>query len=298
MGRLIARYLEQRAWRGHVLYPRSAEETRQVAKDHGSSANSCLIAVGGDGTVRQVAAGIIESGGVSSLGVLPSGGGNDFYRMTGMPTVATEALDALRHACPQRCDYGRVAWRQGESVRRMIFMNAAGVGLDAAVAGRAASLRLPGLLRYMVATIVELMRWRPAAAEIRFDSEPASRHMRLLFAYAANGKYGGGGFKLAPRASARDGMLDVCLVGNLSLSRALVLFPRAIQGTHEYAPEVRIVRAALVELLPNTPMPLHVDGDLLTNRASQIRIEIIPRGISVLMASSGTAARPPPARNR
>lgn len=266
-----------------ILSPKDRDETRRLVRDLAGESDSCFVAVGGDGTVSQVAAGIIEAGTHCHLGVIPTGSGNDFWRMTGLPARVPKALDELKCARPAACDYGRISWTEEGGHCEAVFLNATGVGFDAAAADAAGRMPLPGILGYIAAAVLQLARWNAPEVDVMPQGYLKPIRQRLLFAYAGNGIFGGGGFRLLPEASIQDGYLDVCVVKDVPFFRGLVLLPRALYGTHVSAPEVNIMRVKALDIHSESPLPLHVDGELLSRTATSIRIQIVAGGISVLL---------------
>jgi YegS/Rv2252/BmrU family lipid kinase len=247
-----------------------------------------VVAVGGDGTVHEVCRGLIESGRPVSLGVIPLGTGNDFAKMLGMPRRLDEAAQALKTATPQAVDYGRVRWHEDGQPHEQPFVNAVGIGFDAQAAIEASAFKgLPGFSGYLAAVLRTLRRWQ--SPQVRIVGRSASDQARallyegpLLLVTVGNGISSGGMFRLTPQASITDGLLDVCLVRDLSRSRILQLMPHVIQGTHETAQEVHMHQITHLTISTNTGLPVHADGEILAQQAPTIEIEVVSGGLSVL----------------
>lgn len=251
-----------------------------------------VIAVGGDGTIQEVARGLIESGRPTHLGLIPLGTGNDFVNAIGMPPTLEAALDALRTAVPTPVDYGRVRWTEAGQPNERVFVNAVGVGFDARVNIEAVALKgLPGRTGYLAAVLRTLRRWDGpptrvvghAAAEA--EPEATARLLYdgpLLMVSVGNGDRVGGLFRLTPRASLTDGLLDVCLVEHASPWRILQVLPRAVRGRHEMAREVHTFRVRSLTITPTTCLPVHADGEILAENAQSVEISVVPHGLSVL----------------
>lgn len=250
-----------------------------------------IIAVGGDGTVKEVAAGIVSSKKRVHLGVIPAGTGNDFARMLNLPKKIDAAFHTLRKSRPANVDYGIVRWNGRDYTNESIFVNAIGVGFDARVAREVNAVKkLPGLLSYLVAGIRTVRRWE--SPEVRLTNGVAQEQSdeiyrgRLFMVTAGNGKSSGGGFLFTPGARLTDGFFDVCIVEPVSLTRALQLIPRVLAGKHTTAPEVHMYRKTSLRITSMSDLPIHADGEILTLSARAIEIEIVTGGISVLVISS------------
>ena len=244
-----------------------------------------VMAVGGDGTVHEVSRGLIESGRPVSLGVLPLGTGNDFVKMLGIPRRLDEAVQALKTAVPQAVDYGHVRWQEYGQQHEQPFVNAVGIGFDAQAAIEAKAFKgLPGMSGYLAAVLRTLRRWQ--SPEVRVvDQSTAEPYLLyagpLLLVTVGNGISSGGMFRLTPQASITDGVLDVCLVQDVSRSRIVQMMPRVIQGTHEMAQEVHMHQVTSLIINTSASLPLHADGEILAQQAHTIEIEVVSGGLSV-----------------
>ena len=255
--------------------------------------SDAVIAVGGDGTVHEVGRGLIESGGGAALGVVPFGTGNDFARALGMPGSAKAAIRALAHAETIAVDYGRVRWREEAGEREEVFVNAVGAGFDARAAHEGARTKhLPGLAAYLLA-VFRALRHRTEPGCRLFDGTPSHPGPlrfdgRLLFVTAGNGVSSGGGFRLTPQASLTDGLLDVLVVEAAPTRRILAILPFAPWGRHLGFREVHAHRAPAFFAEFDAPVPVHTDGEVLTQTARSIAVEVVPGGLRVLVPK-GTA---------
>jgi diacylglycerol kinase (ATP) len=251
--------------------PGAAEDTAAVAVRRGCAP---IIAVGGDGTVHEVVNGLLggravgppgpgrgpeQSGGpdparIPAFGVIPTGSGNDFARAMGLRAEVESAVRAILDSPPLRIDVGQF--------RERFFLNAASVGFDAEVAAVAEKggslLRSVGPLLYPLALLRALPRYCLRDLQIELDGKLLKR--RALLVAIANGPRYGGGFRICPKADPGDGMLDVCVIGDLSLARAVRLLPRLRAGTHVGAAEVEHYRARAVRI-SGSEAPVQLDGE-------------------------------------
>ncbi len=250
--------------------------------------SDAVIAVGGDGTVHEVGRGLIEGGGSAALGVVPFGTGNDFARALRMPGSARAAIRALAHAEIVAVDYGRVRWREESDVREEVFVNAMGLGFDARAADEGArTKRLPGLSAYLLAVFRALRRRVEPGARL-FVGTPEHPGAplfdgKLLFVTAGNGFSSGGGFRLTPRASLTDGLLEVLVVEAAPTRRILSILPFALWGRHLGFREAHAHRVPAFFAELAVGVPLHADGEVLSRAARRIAVEVAPGGLRVLV---------------
>jgi YegS/Rv2252/BmrU family lipid kinase len=253
--------------------------------EQGASEADAVVAIGGDGTVQEVAIGLLSHPHPVPMGVLPQGTGNDFVKMLGMSKDLRLAVRQLSQATPVAVDVGRVTWEDAAGTHTRHFMNAVGAGFDAAAALRSSAYKfLPGIAGYLVAVLRTLAVWQsPEIALFTEKEAPAAYVGPLLLVTAANGVSSGGGFYLTPQASLHDGLFDVCLIEAVSPFRALRMIPSVLRGTHLDAPEVHLLRTPFLYLTARNGLPLHADGELLSQQAHTLTAEVLPKRLHVLM---------------
>lgn len=259
-------------------YPKHASE---IARQ--STADVC-VAVGGDGTVHEVARGLVGKP-KARLAVWPVGTGNDFVKMTAVPKKIAVAIQKTKQFVFQKVDVGRISWEDHEGSGSDIFLNAVGIGFDAAAAGRAPRYKhLPGsAAAYLAAVFATLSSWSGPLVSVK--SENLSFDGPLLLVTAGNGKSSGGRFYLTPDADIRDGLLDVCLIRNASVPRILAMLPRAFWGGHTTCPEVTMSREHELHITSESGLSIHADGEILSMNARDIQIQIDPGALEVAFPS-------------
>ena len=236
-----------------------------------------IVAVGGDGTVHDVANGLLRHGAATTLGVIPVGTGNDFAKLVGVyrhdPARAVARLVSAR---AQRFDVGRV----GDEY----FVNSMGFGFGPEVVRvRNASPARSGWLSYLSPVPRAFFGFRPPLFEVSAAEHRERGYMMMV--EVCNGTTAGGAYRFAPAADPADGYLDVCLVRRVSLPRFLVAIPRVMRGTHADMKEVTLFRTREVTLrAPATPLLLHLDGELRAPDISECTVSVAPGRLNVLVA--------------
>jgi YegS/Rv2252/BmrU family lipid kinase len=236
-----------------------------------------VIAVGGDGTVHEVANGLVASGSDAALGVVPAGSGDDFAKVLGtFRLVPEQAVARIVTSARRRVDVGRAC---GE-----YFVNSCGFGFGPAVVhARNAMPGLKGFLSYLVPIVRTFARFRPP----RFSVESAEHREtgEMMMVEICNGTTAGGSYRFAPDAQPGDGRLDACLVRKVSLPRFLLALPRLIRGTHTGMREFALFRSARVTIrCADGPLLLHLDGELREPGVRECTVEVLPGRLTVLMA--------------
>ncbi len=237
----------------------------ELARAAASDGYRYLVAVGGDGTVSEVANGILHSTNSSDtiLGVVSTGTGSDFVRSVGIPRNYTSACSFLTSSRRLLIDVGVVEYQsKGQSLRRF-FVNAAGVGFDAVVVE--ATERLPkyfgGTIPYLAGLVRALFGYKNKAIVVGVGS--GSEAKRILSVIVANGGYCGGGMHMAPEASLNDNLLDVVTIGDIGKFELLKALPMVYKGTHITHPKVRMEKAAHITIESSERILVQADGELL-----------------------------------
>ncbi len=242
-----------------------------------------ILVVGGDGTVHEVANGLLRQAvgaGTPALAVHPVGTGNDFARTARSSRDAAESARRAARGAVVRLDAGRATWAGGQR----FFVNLLGFGVDVEVLRRRARFsRISGLAQYMAAFATAVVRYRPPSAKIELGGEAISGAVTI--AAFTCGRTIGGGFMISPAAEPADGRLDLCHVPALGLLQVAPLALKAVRGTHGRSKHVtmRRLERATVKAAGEEAIWFEVDGELLPEPLPELRVEVVPRALGVLM---------------
>lgn len=237
--------------RAEIFVTERAGHARELACGAIERGASTVVAWGGDGTVNEVANALAFT--PAALAVVPSGSGNGLARELGVPFEPVAALDvALR---------GRTRLIDGGELDGRLFVNIAGVGLDARVAHQFArhGLVRRGFLRYLEIGTRELLAFTPTTHRVDADGWHIERAV-LLIAIANARQYGNGAL-IAPQAVIDDGRLDVVVVAGRPLWQTLRQVPRLFTGQIGKVPGVSMRSVESVTISAAPPIAYHVDGE-------------------------------------
>jgi YegS/Rv2252/BmrU family lipid kinase len=218
-----------------------------------------LLAVGGDGTVHEVVNGIYASGALGKvrLGVVPAGTGMDFARNTRVGRRLQATVGRILSGNERRVDLGLAG-----AYTPAVFVNFAESGIGAAVVAHEARRRpMPGRAAYLVAALDAIRAQRNVPAAVKVDGVDAFDGP-VVSVVIANGRYFGGGMRIAPRASMDDGLLDVLILGDFSRGELLAQIWKIYPGVHLSHSKVAWLRGRSVELHLHGPSQLDLDGEL------------------------------------
>lgn len=252
----------------YTEYPGHALALTKAALEAGERR---IVAVGGDGTVNEVASALAGSGAV--MGILPFGTGNDLCRTLDLPSQPEEALEVLFAGCVRPMDAGMANSR--------FFLNAAGFGFDVDVLRRTEKFkkRLNGMLPYALGVIQTLFSLRPL--HLRAQTEGDFIELEALILVVSNGRYFGGGMMPAPEADPFDAKFDVCIVRRLPLHRILPVLIRVVKGKHQGLPEVLCFRSAEITVESPQDEPLELDGEIC--EVTPVTFRLLPGAIPLLV---------------
>lgn len=252
---------------------RAPGHARNLARDAVSRGVDRVVAVGGDGTVSEVAGGL--AGSQVALGVIPAGTGNDFSHALGLPSAPEPAARVALGRSRRRVDLGHVH----NADQRVSFVNVTGCGFDAEVVRRtSATLCAGGALLYLGGILRTLRAFRPVPMRLVADGRSLER-LVLGIAVAIGPRYGGG-MLIAPHAVVDDGWFDVCLIGDVTPLQLVALLPRLYAGTHGVHRAVELFRCrelTVEPVLAASDVGCQADGELLDRLPATFSIQ--PQGL-------------------
>lgn len=277
----IARALEGRAGDVTARFTKQRGHAIALTRELLEQGFETIVAVGGDGTVNEVANGFFRDGRPvrenAKLGVLPRGTGGDFRRSFGLPSRLDDAIEIVAHGKSRRIDMARAVFRGGE--RLFINLTSFGMGGEVAARSRNALSPLSGKLAFLYATANVFLRYRPKAVRLRLDGHDAGEHTILNIA-VGNGPFHGGGMHVCPRALMDDGLLEVTVIHHLGLLQLARDLPVLYSSDIYRHPKTRHFRAQRVEAYCDETASIEVDGEPLGSLP--LEITVMPRAIDVL----------------
>jgi len=235
-----------------------------------------IIACGGDGTVSEVANGILSSGKDVELGILPSGTGGDFRRSLEIPSQSRDAARVLREGQTVRIDVGRISYIDHDGNEAMrYFLGVASCGMSTKVIERVKAgspdwlpVNTPkwigGRISFGASLLQTAMRTTPTRLVVQLD-DSHERNLVVSNLCIANARYFGGGMKIAPDAKLTDGKFDVVGIGDLGALKIFTSAPRVYKGSHLSMPEVSHALARKISVRPadrSSEVALEIDGEL------------------------------------
>ncbi len=261
-----------------VRYTEYAGHAEVLAREAVEKGTDIVVAVGGDGTVNEVARALIHT--QTALGIIPCGSGNGLARHLQLPMDPEGAIQMINEACIKSLDYG--------TMNNLPFFCTCGMGFDAFVSMKFANSGKRGLLSYIENTLRETLTYKPDTYTLTLDDQQIEQRA-FVIACANASQYGNNAF-IAPAATMSDGLMDITVLEPFSAIEAPQLALQLFNGTLTTNSRVKTFKARKAHIKRLSKAPVHVDGDpLLTD--TEIDVEIHPKGILMVVNPSAPPRR-------
>ncbi len=246
-----------------------------------------VYACGGDGTLNEVAQGVYLSGNkTASLGVIPTGSGNDFLRSFAIPESRFRSLSDMMRGETVPCDLLVVTDDDGAE---RVCVNIASAGFDAAVCrGQEKFKRVPlmtGPAAYKLSLAQQFTKHLGHSFQVLADGEPIGTKLKgeYMFALGANGNCYGGGFRASPESKTNDGVFELILIERLSRATLCRAVNDYRKGTYfdKLAKHMVRKRVTSMQILSEKPLDMNLDGEMVTMRNP--RISILPAALQLIL---------------
>ena len=254
----------------HIFFTEYAGQASELARWQVKKGVPYIVAVGGDGTVNEVAKSLRDTPAV--MGIVPCGSGNGLARHLHIPLKLTEALELINNASVVSIDYGLVNDKP--------FFCTFGTGFDAHISHIFAKAEKRGFWTYMRLIIKEFFTYRSARYKLKVDGNKLKTRATVL-TIANSSQYGNNGY-ISPHADITDGKLDVCIVRPFPKFRAGVLAVRLLRKSIDKSSYYHTIRGKKITIKRKHKGEVHLDGDPCL-MGKKLKIKIVPKGLKVLV---------------
>ncbi|MGQ9618606.1 MAG: diacylglycerol/lipid kinase family protein [Candidatus Aminicenantia bacterium] len=239
------------------------EITRESIKD----GYEFIVGVGGDGTINEIANGFFENERImnpeATMGIIPSGTGNDFVKSLKIPRRIKDAINHLKDGRILRIDVGKVRFvdHNGFQTTRF-FLNVADFGIGGEVVKRVnkKDISKRGKWAYWRALFESAMKFKGCKVKVFVGNREFTKN--FFIGAIANGRIFGGNMLIAPSASVEDGLFDIVLVESISFIELMRNAIRLIKGTHLTHPKVEFLKDRIVKAIPEEGnVMIEIDGE-------------------------------------
>ena len=267
---LIDQYLDKTKFEYEIAitqYAGHASEIATKAKDDGVDV---VVAVGGDGTVNEVARAIVHSN--TALGIIPCGSGNGLARHLLLPLNVRKAIDVINKSEVRQLDYG--------IINGYHFFCTCGMGFDAFVSMKFAEAGKRGPITYVENVMREGLKYKPETYTIE-DENSTLQYKAFLISCANASQYGNNAY-IAPQASMSDGLMDVIIMEPFDVFEAPQISIEMFSKTLDKNSKIKTFRTRHLHIHRDKPGVIHYDGDPVMTGAD-IDIELKPKGINIIV---------------
>lgn len=250
-----------------TLYSGHASEIAKKAKEEGCD---IVVAIGGDGTVNEVARSIINSD--TALGIIPCGSGNGLARHLMLPMDAHKAIEVINMHTTHELDYG--------IINNIPFFCTCGMGFDAFISMKFAESGRRGPVTYLENILREGLKYKPETYEIE-DETGITRQRAFLISCANASQYGNNAY-IAPQASMSDGLLDVIIMAPFDVLEAPQISIDMFNKTLDKNSRINTFHTRHIHIRREKPGFIHYDGDPIMADAD-VDISVVEKGIKVII---------------
>jgi len=258
-----------------------AKDGTELAKTAVSENYDAVIAAGGDGTISEVANGLItavpDDQPTLPLGILPVGSANDLAKMMGLPLDIPTAVDLIANRNTQLLDAGRVQY----DGKTHYFDNNSAIAMEPMITLEHMKInRVSGEARYYLALLKGVIKLKAWQMSITWDDGEYIGPTYLLS--VCNGPRTGG-MMIAPGASMDDGYFDIVLAPEVPKTTVINFLLKLTKGTHVEHPVTTFTRTKSLKITSDPGTPLHADGEILSEAAKEISYDILPKKLTMLV---------------
>lgn len=252
-----------------IVETQYAGHATKIAKAAVEDKIQVVVAIGGDGTINEIARSLIHTD--TALGIIPCGSGNGLARHLRIPMDHKAAIDILNKGLQITIDYGKI--------NDIPFFCTCGVGFDAFVSLKFADSGKRGLLTYLENTLHESLTYQPETYEIE-NEEGTVRYKAFLIACGNASQYGNNAY-IAPQASLTDGLMDVTILEPFTVLDVPSLSFQLFNKTIDQNSCIKTMRTKKIKIRRHQPGVFHYDGDPIMGDEN-LEVELIPNGLNVV----------------
>ena len=253
-----------------------AGHATQIAASAAQNNVDVVVAIGGDGTINEIARSLVHT--ETALGIIPCGSGNGLARHLRIPMEPKAAIDVINQGNRLCIDYGKI--------NNIPFFCTCGVGFDAFVSLKFADSGKRGLLTYLENTLHESLTYQPETYEIE-NEEGTVKYKAWMIACGNASQYGNNAY-IAPHASLTDGLMDVTIMEPFTVLDVPSLSFHLFNKTIDQNSRVKTMRAKKIKIHRTQDGVMHFDGDPLM-AGKELEVEIIPSGLYVIASEKKRA---------
>lgn len=263
--------LDREKYDMEVVYTEYAGHAVKIAAQKAAEKAFAVVAIGGDGTINEIARSLVHTD--TALGIIPCGSGNGLARHLQIPLDPKKAVDIINGGRLEVIDYGKI--------NGIPFFCTCGVGFDAFVSLKFSQAGKRGPLTYLEQTLLESLKYRPEVYELEMDGNVSTRYRAFLIACGNASQYGNNAY-ITPRATLDDGLLDVTILEPFTVLDVPSLSFQLFNKTIDQNSRIKTFQCKSLRIHRSKPGVVHFDGDPMM-AGEDIEVSIVQRELKVIV---------------
>lgn len=263
--------LDREKYDMEVVYTEYAGHAVKIAAEKAAEKAFAVVAIGGDGTINEIARSLVHTD--TALGIIPCGSGNGLARHLQIPLDPKKAVDIINGGRLEVIDYGKI--------NGIPFFCTCGVGFDAFVSLKFSQAGKRGPLTYLEQTLLESLKYRPEVYELEMDGNASTRYRAFLIACGNASQYGNNAY-ITPRATLDDGLLDVTILEPFTVLDVPSLSFQLFNKTIDQNSRIKTFQCKSLRIHRSKPGVVHFDGDPMM-AGEDIEVNIVQRELKVIV---------------
>ena len=267
---LLDEKLDQTKYAKEVVYTEYAGHAVEIAAQKAKEGVHAVVAIGGDGTINEIARSLVHT--KTALGIIPCGSGNGLARHLQISMEPKKAIEIINEGIMDVIDYGKI--------NNVPFFCTCGVGFDAFVSLKFAKAGRRGPLTYLEKTLLESLKYQPETYELETE-DGTLKYKAFLIACGNASQYGNNAY-IAPQATLTDGLLDVTILEPFTVLDVPALSFQLFNKTIDQNSRIKTFRCKQLCIRRTTPGVVHFDGDPMM-MGENIDVKVIKEGLQVII---------------
>ena len=279
---IVDKYIDHSVNEVEIVYTEHPGHAFEIARQKADMGVDIVVAVGGDGTVNEVARALVETR--TALGIIPCGSGNGLARHLMLPINMEGAMQIITEGIVHDLDYG--------VINNHPFFCTCGMGFDAFISQKFADAGKRGPMTYIENVLIEGLKYEPETYSVTLDGNDAEPYKAFLISVANASQYGNDAY-IAPKASMSDGFLDVVIMEPFDILDAPQVGLDLMNKTLDKSSKIRSFRAKDIHITRTNPGVIHYDGDPIM-AGKDIHVQLKSKGIRIIINDHADKSRRKP----
>jgi diacylglycerol kinase (ATP) len=267
--KLIDRHLNRALYDYEIAYTKAAKHATEIARQAAANNFNIAVAVGGDGSVNEIAKGLI--GTATAIALIPTGSGNGLARHLKIPLNLKKAMEIINN--------GKETYIDSIQFNDETFVNIAGIGFDAHIGWEFSKFGKRGFSSYLRIIMREFANYKAQDFELIIDGKSVHKNAYLIS--FANGSQWGNNAYIAPLADVADGVMDIAILKKISLKNGIPIGYKLFKKTLHQSSYLEIIKAKEV-IVKQTKAIAHIDGEPIEIDKT-IHIKVNPLSLKIIV---------------